>query len=488
MFPFLYDATQETATRTVRRAPPRSSSSTPTTASSITARRIRTTATRTAPTHTSAPPSTPLSRDRLPPCRRPRRSAARSSGASPPSNTVLLGGPSSSGGPSGWQGARQVCADGVRRSDTEGHVEKHICSRWLEGTLSGLMDQHAHSLVARPRQPVVHRLGAHAAGDLRRGEPRLAQPDDLVHEPGMQPWRGGDHAQRLARCDAQLCAGVALRPSQVTECYLGSSVSSRETSSSASSLLAIVPTARSSATSSSSRPISGPGATPSSLAAQQRLGGLAPLGPRPPRRRGRRPEECERLERPRLRPPPEAVDLARRVVRRRLGGRGACGAKRRVLVRDRAAQQPLAEDDDEQVARRVDGSTRVEPLGRAAERPEQPELAGAAEPVRRQPLELAEDPLARRPRRRARRARGRAPPSPRRAGSRARPRGAPRAGAGAGRRGRRSATRRAAARASRSARPPSGSTCSPPPSGRAIALTVKSRVREVVLDAPRGAA
>src|SRR5439155_27075011 len=89
----------------------------------------------------------------------------------------------------------------------------------------------------------------------------------------------------------------------------------------------------------------------------------------------------------------EVVERTRGVVRRPLRAQERRGVAPQ-LVRDRQAPEPIAEDGDEAVARRVDPV--VQALERASEPREQAELVEAAEARGREPLELAEDPLARR--------------------------------------------------------------------------------------------
>src|SRR5919106_1468064 len=107
-----------------------------------------------------------------------------------------------------------------------------------------------------------------------------------------------------------------------------------------------------------------------------------------------RAQEGESRERPRFRAAAEAMNLPRRVVRRTLRRQERPGNPRQ-LPRDRVALEVPAEDDHEQEAGRVDEIDRVQPLERASERAEEPELVGAPEPFRGEALQLAEEALAR---------------------------------------------------------------------------------------------
>src|SRR6476619_2968954 len=101
----------------------------------------------------------------------------------------------------------------------------------------------------------------------------------------------------------------------------------------------------------------------------------------------------QRLERPRLGRPAEAVDRARRVIRRHL--RPEQGVREPAeLVRDRQPSQPGAERDGEPVLRRVE---LAQPRGQASsERLEQAELGQPLVPGGREPAQLVENAFARR--------------------------------------------------------------------------------------------
>src|SRR5439155_11310048 len=106
--------------------------------------------------------------------------------------------------------------------------------------------------------------------------------------------------------------------------------------------------------------------------------------------------ERQRVELPRLRGAPEAVERARRVV-----GRGLSPEERpRVppeLVRDRERENRLAEKGDEPELGRIDETGAVGAVGRAAECRQQPELVEAPPAVDGETDQLAEDSLARGP-------------------------------------------------------------------------------------------
>ena len=122
---------------------------------------------------------------------------------------------------------------------------------------------------------------------------------------------------------------------------------------------------------------------------EQRLGGLVAAGPLDRARKLRRADVGERVERPGLGQPPEAMDRARI----RLGPDRAQQSLRVApeLVRDREPAQPFAEGSHEPVVGRIDP---FEPVGQlAAEWIEQPELVQPPVAACREPAELGQDPL-----------------------------------------------------------------------------------------------
>ena len=241
----------------------------------------------------------------------------------------------------------------------------------------------------------------------------------------------------------------------------------------------IVPAARSSATSSSIRPTSGPGGRPSSS----------------PRRSGSAGSFLRRSTAPRARCSRNAsASSAHGSVARRKrwiergepsGRRGRAQQRVRVaaqLVRDRQPLERRPERGDEQEPRRVDDVAAPRRSAAPPSSAEQAELVQAQPAVERQPLELAEDALAGRPGRRGARAartrRSLAASSRRPSSSSSRTARSSLSGSsakirsetggacgGRGRRGRRT-----------------GRPRPPPATGTAIALTVKSRSAEVGLD------
>ena len=156
-----------------------------------------------------------------------------------------------------------------------------------------------------------------------------------------------------------------------------------------------MPAARSSAISSSSRPISGPGGRPSSSPRRSGSAGSVSRAATTSFSSSGAPDEDERVERPRLGRPPEAVDRPRRAVLGRLRAEKGAGVALR-LVRHRKALQGVAEDRDEAEGRTIDERGAVEPGARPVERRQEPELVGAAIAVDREPHELGQRPLARR--------------------------------------------------------------------------------------------
>ena len=123
------------------------------------------------------------------------------------------------------------------------------------------------------------------------------------------------------------------------------------------------------------------------VAADERLRRIGRARPLEGGRELERVQEGQRVDGPRLGDPAEAVERARRLVGRPLRAQERRGVAPQ-LVRDRQAPDPVAEDGDEAVARRVNAV--VQPLERAAEPREQAELVEAAEACAREPLELTE--------------------------------------------------------------------------------------------------
>ena len=208
-----------------------------------------------------------------------------------------------------------------------------------------------------------------------------------------QPPPGGKPPARSASSESSHSVGNA-RSCTTSAHFVGSLDRSRSTSSSASSRVEIVPAARSSAISSSSRPISGPGGSAELVPAEQRLRrlGLA-------RRRARRPRAPEpRRRRARRRPTapsPGGTGGSSAVSRPRAARRAGASARTassRSTPGTSAGSRRRPRRGETQAGR---PARAIEPRARPFERRQQAELVGPPVALDREPDELRERTLPR---------------------------------------------------------------------------------------------
>jgi hypothetical protein len=118
-------------------------------------------------------------------------------------------------GPAAPEEASGQAEDAVRTAVAERDLHEHFAAGIAQPSATPHMREHAHLLVARPREPERFRVCAGTPADLGERHLAVVEAPDRVAETGRDSRRGGDHASSVAARGTDACVNfVPKRPAR----------------------------------------------------------------------------------------------------------------------------------------------------------------------------------------------------------------------------------------------------------------------------------